>query len=224
MKKMILSVCVLSLALITKAQQIPERKTDKPEMMQGHKGHHGHDGMNMKELNLTDEQKQQFKTNREEFRKKMEDLKKNDNITVKEWKSKMESLRQEQKTKMQSILTADQKAKMEKMKADRQAKGEEKRKQRAGEMKTRLGLTDEQSAKLEKSHKDMGDQLRAIRENKSLSDDQKREQMKALHDKQKETMKSILTPDQMKKLKESHHQGPHGKHGTAPKEDQKQTI
>ncbi|MBL7747407.1 MAG: hypothetical protein JNM19_08295, partial [Chitinophagaceae bacterium] len=125
MKKIILSAVILSLAAAVNGQEIPERKTERPGMhdkMHGkRKGGHDRHEM-MKQLNLTDAQKEQFKTQREEFRKKMEDLKKNDNITVKEWKSKMEGLRKEQKAKMETILTTEQKTKMEQLKADAKVK------------------------------------------------------------------------------------------------------
>ena len=84
---------VLSLVVASRAQEIPERKTERPMMHQRHLGRHHKPGMDMKQLNLTDAQKEQFKTQRESFRKQMEELKKNDNITVKEWKSRMETLR-----------------------------------------------------------------------------------------------------------------------------------
>ena len=78
------------------------------------------------------------------------------------------------------MFTPEQKAKLEKIKKDGQARQQEMMKQRAEKMKTHLGLTDEQSAKLDKSRKEMGDKMKAIRENKSLSEEQKRTQIKEL--------------------------------------------
>ena len=132
----------------------------------------------------------------------MEALKSNDNITVKEWKSQMETLRKENKSKMDGILTTEQKAKMEKMKVEGQAKHKEMAEKRGSMMKERLGLSDDQSAKLSKNRAEMGEKMKAIRDNKSLSDEQKKEQVKELHKAQKESLKSILTEEQMKKMKE----------------------
>ena len=84
MKKIILSVLVLSLVYSVYAQEIPERKREKPMMHQKHNDGIHKKGMAMNQLNLTDAQKEQFKAQKESFRKKMEDLEKNDNITVKE--------------------------------------------------------------------------------------------------------------------------------------------
>jgi hypothetical protein len=129
----------------------------------------------------------------------------------------METLRKENKAKMDGILTTEQKAKMEKMNPDGyRGEGEAKRKEmgqkQANMMKERLGLTDDQSAKLSTHRAEMGEKMKAIRENKSLSDEQKKDQLKELHKTQKDAMKSILTEEQMKKIKEEgmHKHRPHG--------------
>lgn len=219
MKRLILSAFVLAMAVASQSQEIPERKAEKPHMQEGKK-HHGH-GMDMKALNLTEDQKAKFKSQHENFRKQMEELKKDDNITVKEYKSRMESIRKENKTSLDGILTSEQKAQIGKMKADNKAKAAAMGKQRAEKMKTELGLTDDQSARLEKNRKEMGEQMKAIHENKSLSDDQKKEQVKELMKKQKENMKSVLTEEQLKKLKESNHHRPDGER---KKPEPKQSI
>ncbi len=204
---MIFSLLVLSMAVAANAQEIPERKTERPHMMEG-KRHHG--DMDMKKLDLTEDQKAKFKSQNESFHQQMEELKKNDNITVKEWRAKAESLRKEHKARIEGLLTPDQKQKLEKMKVEGRQREEGMMKERAERMKTRLGLSEEQSAKMESNRKEMGEKMKAIRENSSLGDDQKREQMKELHKKQQENMKSILTEEQLKKLKEAHREHPDG--------------
>lgn len=210
---------VLSQAVSAQAQKIPERKGEKPQMMERKKHHQGM--MEMQKLNLTEDQKTKFKSQQQSFHQQMEELKKNDNITVKEWKSKAENLRKENKANMDGILTNDQKVQLEKMKTEGKAKHDEMDKQRMEKMKTRLGLTGEQSAKMGANRKEMGEKMKAIRENKSLSDEQRKEQMKEMMKKQKENMKSILTEDQLKKLKETQHQKPKGER---KKPETKQTI
>lgn len=201
---------ILSMAVAVQAQEIPERKADRPVRHERMKGRHGA-GVDMKALNLTEEQKAQFKTQRETFRTQLEELKKNDGITVKESRMKMETLRKENKEKTEKILTREQKDKLEKMKVEGRAKHEAMGKERAARLKTELGLSDEQVAKLEKSRTSMAADMKAIRENKSLTDEQKRERMKELGKKQKENMKSVLTEEQMKKLKESGHKRMEGR-------------
>lgn len=206
MKKIILSALVVSMAFAVQAQQIPERKTDKPMMHERTRGQHNK-GLDMQQLNLTPEQKIQFKQQRESFHLQLEELKKNDGITVKESRERMESLRKENKEKTQHILTTDQKAKLEQMKVEGKAKHVEMAKSRAENMKIRLGLSDEQSTKMQKNHTEMIEKIKALRENKSISDENKKEQMKELMKGQREKMKSILTEEQLKKMKETKHEG-----------------
>jgi len=210
MKKIIAAALTFSLVLAVKAQEIPERKPGRPGMNERHRRH---PGMDMKQLNLTDAQKEQFKKEREVFRKEMGELKKNENITVKEWKGRMESIRKNHKSNIDGILTTEQKGQLEKMKAEGKARQEGMMKKRGEEMKTRLGLTDEQSAKLEKSRKETGEKIKAIRENKSLAYEKKREEIKEIMKGHKEAMKSILTEEQLKKMKEErkHKPGMHHK-------------
>ena len=75
-------------------------------------------------------------------------------------------------------------------------------------MKTDLGLTDEQSAKLKSDRTAMQEKMKAIREDKSLNDEAKKEQVKELMKKQKEDMRSILTEEQLKKLDEQKQKRP----------------
>ncbi len=223
MKKIILSALVVSMALAVNAQKIPERKPGehgmhkKMEMKRGHR-------MDMSKLNLTEDQKAKFKSQKESFQKEMEALKKNDNITVKEWKTKMETLRKENKAKMESILTADQKAQIEKMKIEGKEKREAMGKERAEKMKTHLGLTDAQATQLEKNRIGVQQKMKAIKEDKKMTDEQKREQVKELMKSQKESMKSILTEEQLKKLKDSKHRRPGGHDGERKKPVVKETV
>jgi hypothetical protein len=68
-------------------------------------------------------------------------------------------------------------------------------------MKSTLGLTDEQSKKLKESQAGFQDKIKSIRENQSLSEDQKREQVRAIAKEQHEQLKSVLTPEQLQKMK-----------------------
>jgi len=204
MKKIVLSVLAFSLVLAVKAQDIPERKSDAPTMhhRKDREGMRRHHDMMMKDLNLTDAQKEKFKEERESFRKQMDELKKKDDITVKEWRSRMENLHKEHKSRIDGILTSEQKDRMEKLKEEGKARREDMMKRRGDEMKTRLGLSEEQSAKMKKNHEEMMVKMKAIRDDKSLSDEKKREAVKELMKNNKESLKSILTKEQLEKMKE----------------------
>jgi len=161
--------------------------------------------MNLQKLNLSDDQKVKFKSTNEEFRKQMQELKKQDDITVKEWKNRMKSLRKSHKEKIQGLLTNDQKAQLKKLKEARRGKFKAGSEKRMEKMKKRLALTDEQSSKIKGWHAEMSEKLKTLKENNSLGREEKKEQAKDLVKQNKEKMRSILTKEQLKQLKEGRH-------------------
>jgi Spy/CpxP family protein refolding chaperone len=192
MKKLIFSALVLALTVSVHAQ---EGKRHRSHGMK-------HRSDMIRKLNLTEEQKAQFKTENEAFRKKMSELKKNDNMMVKDLKSQMGEARKQHKEKIQSILTKEQKDQMQKMRIERKEKMEGYQKERAAKMKETLGLTADQQAKLDKNRSEMKEKMKSIREDKSLDDAAKKEKMKELMKGNKESMKSILTEEQRNKMME----------------------
>lgn len=180
-----------------KAQEPRDREHRNHQMMKRH-----HRGETFKNLNLTQDQKVQFQSLNEEHRKQMAELRKNDNITVKEWNSKKDALQKDHREKIQTLLTPEQRTQLEKEKLERKAKMEERSKVRMDKLKTDLGLSDEQLVKLKSERAAAQGKIKVIREDKSLDDQAKKEQVRELMQKQKESMRSILTEEQLKKLDE----------------------
>lgn len=172
-------------------------------------GRHHHNGF-MQQLNLTDQQKADMKTINEDFKKQLTDLKKNEDITVREWKSRMGTIRKEHQTKIQQVLTPEQKASMEKMRQERKDKMKKRGQHRMYSLKKDLNLTAEQETALKQQRTQMMDKLKAIKEDKSLTDEQKKVEMKKFREQQHESLKSILSEEQLNKLqqKKSHRQKP----------------
>ena len=206
-----MALSAFTLITITSSAQIRRNATDslaKPSMGMHHhksgngmnKSHHRH--MMMNQLNLTDAQKQQAKSINDDYRNQVKDLEKNDNITLKDYRSKKASLEQEKKSKFEALLTTDQKNKMAQAKKDRSEKMKMMSDKRMGKMKADLNLTDDQVAKIQEQRKNSMEQMKTIRENSTLSEEQKKEQLKGLHKNMRESMKNILTADQLKKREE----------------------
>ena len=65
-----------------------------------------------------------------------------------------------------------------------------------------LNLTDAQKAQVKDLHNSTREQMKALKQDQSLTKDQKRERMKALHLETQSKMSSILTPEQQQKMKE----------------------
>jgi len=73
---------------------------------------------------------------------------------------------------------------------------------RLEKMKADLNLTNDQVAKITEQRKSSMEQMKAIRENSSLTEEQKKEQLMDLRKSSRESMNSILTADQLKKKEE----------------------
>jgi Spy/CpxP family protein refolding chaperone len=198
MKKIILS------ALIAVAVAGGASAQDQQPRREGFGRHHY--GA-MAQLNLTDQQKAEMKTINEDFKKQLTELQKNEDITVREWKSRMKNLREDHKTKVDKVLTAEQKASIEKARQDRKGKMH-KRGGRQGmdNLKKELNLTAEQESALKQQRTEMMQKMKAIKEDKSLTDEQKKTEMKKFREQQHQSLKSILTEEQINKLeqKKSH--------------------
>ena len=70
----------------------------------------------------------------------------------------------------------------------------------------KLNLTDDQKAKLKPILQDEMQQMKAVREDSSLSEDQKRAKMKSIHESLHDQINAVLTPEQQAKFKEMKHE------------------
>ena len=186
-------IALLALTVTTNAQN-----------KMGKQKHHQHHqkGMMAKQLNFSEAQKTQAKAINEDSRKKMQELNKNESITVKEMRDRRAAIQKERKTKMDGLLTAEQKAKQTQLRADHKAKKEAGYAKRLDKMKTNLNLTDEQVAKLKAQRAATHAKAEKIKNNELLSREQKKEQMMALKSEAKNQHNKIFTPDQLKKREE----------------------
>lgn len=211
MKKYLIALTAFTVVTLTASAQIKRNTTDTtvlhPTMgmhhQQGnemHKFHHRN--MMTNKLNLTDAQKQQAKTINDDYRNQVKELEQNDNITLKEYRSKKASLEQERKSKFEALLTTEQKNKIAQARKERSEKMKMMAEKRMEKMKTDLNLTDDQVAKMKAQRDSSMEQMKSIRENPSLSEEQKKEQFMDLRKSMHNSMNSILTADQLKKREE----------------------
>ena len=199
MKKTIVSLAVMVIAAISVNAQQPYQS-----MKQHHNKefrHHGRDRM-AKKLNFSDQQKEQLKNINSDYHNKLTELKKHDEITVKEFKSKMDALHTTHRAQMQALLTAEQKDQLAKMKEEKMQLAKVNAGARAEKLKIKLGLTDAQASQLKNIRTDMAAKMKSIHTDNSLSREQKHDQIKALASQQKDQLKNILTADQLQQLEE----------------------
>ncbi len=193
-------IIIASTALLLSFSAVNAQEKQGFDHKKGEHFKHGGKGDFGGKLNLTDDQKAQAKTINDDFRKQLSTLRSNDKITMGDFKKQSQALRQDHKQKMDALLTADQKKQL----ADVKQKGGERHKKmgtaRLDEMKTQLGLTDDQVAKLKASQEGVRSKIKAIHDNASLTEEQKREQSKQLMAQQKDSFKAVLTKEQLAKM------------------------
>lgn len=184
MKNLFLFGLMLGLVINANAQGKPG--APKPDQKPQEKMHRE---FLMKSLDLSPQQQEQFKKLKEEHR------------------AQSQKLHEQQKADFEKILTPEQKKKIADLKSLGKVKMENRAAERAQLMKIELGLTEEQSAKLEKQRKLTAEKLKALHENKSLEAEKKREQAKAIMKEQEEFLKANLTAEQFSKLKSMRQMG-----------------
>ncbi len=203
MKKLIIALFLLSAITLTTTAQVKRDHSEnaKAHSNAGHK-HMKHDFA--EKLNLTSAQQTQMKAINEDFKTKMQSLK-GSSATDPGFDTNKKALIAERKQKIEALLTTEQKAQMAGMKKDyKEQKGGHKNGHRAQEMKVNLGLTDDQVAKMKAQQNIFKSKEDAIKNNTSLTQQQKVDQLKTLRSQKKESFKSFLTPEQSKKLDAMH--------------------
>ena len=175
-----------------------EKPNDHPGK---HKAKHHHEYLT-KDLNLSDAQKEKMKEARENHRKQMAELSKNENITVKEMRDRKAALAREHKTTIDGILTKEQKNKIEEERKKSIEKRGEMQAKREEKMKKDLALTDVQSSKLKTMNESYKSKFESLRANESLDRTAKKEQFEALKQQRSEELKNVLTQEQIRKLDE----------------------
>lgn len=163
-------------------------------------------GNEMARLHFSPEQRKQMQDINKEYRKKQSDLYKNDNLTLGQYKAQLLAFQKEKKNKLQDILTPEQKNKMAGFKKKRSENMQVMAAARLERMKINLKLSDQQAATIKSQQQNLRAQMQSIRENDNLMRDQKMEQIKTLLAKQKDAIKSVLTPEQFSQFENMHKQ------------------
>ena len=211
--KRILSLTVMAAILSSSAfaqQNRDTKKDDRP-------GKHMRSGTMKDELGLSAAQKEQMKNLNEKYKSQHEAIRNNASLTQDQKKEQMKDLREKQQTEMKALLTTEQRTKWEAQKEKREQQWKDRKKDKAvgtnkgfhngekgnkGVMMDDMNLTTDQQSKIKGLREERFTKMKAIKENSSLTETQKRDQLKALNDDIQKRQKAILTPDQQKKWDE----------------------
>lgn len=160
-----------------------------------------------KDLNLTEDQKAQLKKVHQEYGAKIKAIKDNDQLTQGDASKQIAALHEAQKAASDKVFTEAQKAKLKDMQEQRRGRMKEEAAANVARMQVRLGLTEAQVAKVKAEQAGMQSKMQALRNNKDLSKEQKKEQIQALMKAHKTNMASILTPEQQQKMQQGRRWG-----------------
>ncbi|MCC6286691.1 MAG: hypothetical protein IT249_02290 [Chitinophagaceae bacterium] len=206
MKKIASGILALMIGIAAlQAQEKNEKAPPPPSQMHqkhpGKPGMRGRHDMDFKKLNLTTEQQSQMKKIHEDFKGKMDNLEKSEaTITLKDYREKKKVFETQRHDQIQNVLTREQKDQLAKMHSERGRKFDGGPRRGMDRMKAELGLSDEQSAQIKTLQEDTKAKMKSIRENQSLSEDEKKQQIMVAFKNQREGINKILTPEQQKKM------------------------
>ncbi|MFN2457793.1 MAG: hypothetical protein ABR502_06310 [Chitinophagaceae bacterium] len=191
MKKIIIAVLIFAFTGSVNAQ-----KNGKEKIKHNQRTHHEI----RQQVNLSNDQQTRIRSINENFRKQMEELRKQDQLTVKEMNEKKHSLQKQHKQDIQAVLTAEQKEQLAKSKKEQKEKGLKSRKEKAGKISEEVDLTNDQRQKITQLRESYHAKAEALKNDNTLTKEQKRERLQELMKQQRAEMKTILTEEQIQKL------------------------
>jgi Spy/CpxP family protein refolding chaperone len=209
-----ISVALLSifLAAAMAAQTAPapsDNTTAAPhQMMPRHNG--GFERM-AQQLNLTDQQKTQIQGFTQAGRQQAQSIKQDTSLTPEQKRDKFRQLRASTRQQVLGVLTPEQQEQMKQLRSRHAGMGRGK-----GPL-ARLNLTDDQRAQIQPILQSSRQQAQAVRNDTTLTPEQKHAKIRAIHQDTMTQMNSLLTPEQQQQWQQMRqHRGPGGKHGPPP--------
>jgi hypothetical protein len=151
-------------------------------------------------LALTDDQKANFKKIKKEAKDRIEELSKNQSITLKEFNDKKTMILNDAREKRKSLLTSEQLGKIAAAKDGNKRKKIKEFEERLNKLISDLKLNDQQVAQLRGMHTKQIEQIEAIKNNNQLNDFEKKLQIKEIRKQNQEIKLKILTEDQRVKF------------------------
>ncbi len=198
MKRILSTALAIVLFVGASSAQITEKNTER---------HHGNQGEMMKDLNLSADQQARLKTIHEAERKEMQALKADGKSEA--GKAARKEIHEKYRTQLESVLTPDQRSKFKEERKDSkgQGVGNGDRMGRGNQFPQELNLTADQKAKFSSLNQDFRTKMETVRNNSSLSASEKKRQIKNISEDHRTALKTILTPEQMEKMKTLHKGG-----------------
>lgn len=146
-----------------------------------------------KALNLTADQKTKMKAIRADVKAKTQAVNADTSLTPEAKNAKLKEIKAAAIAQIKAILTPEQQKKLEKLHGGR--KGDQLK-----DLVAKLGLNADQKAKIKSILASSKTEIKAVRDNTTLTDDAKKTKIKAIRAAEKEKILAELTPEQRTKL------------------------
>jgi len=163
-------------------------------------------------LDLTADQKAQLKSIHQSTREQLLALRNDQTLSPEQRQAKARSIRQGVRQQMVGILTPQQQKIVKNNRRERHEGGLGRgfgRGEGSGDGdRGALNLTADQRSQLKSIHETKRDQVNAIRNDATLSQEQKADKIRSLHQSTRQQVSGILTPEQQHKMKEGRRGGP----------------
>ncbi len=150
------------------------------------------------QLNLTADQKSKVQSILQSERTQVQALRGNASLSDEQKKQQVRELRKTDHEQLLAVLTPEQQAQLKQM----HKQGGRRAAFNAGRRFQALNLTAEQKTQLQPIFQSTREQMQALRNDTSLTPEQKHEKMQQIRQNQMSQMKSILTPEQQQQLQQ----------------------
>ena len=164
-------------------------------------------GFDRPRLNLSADQESKLKALHASERQQIEAVQNDTALSADDKRAKIRSIRESLRSQYEAVLTPEQQQLLQNRGKGPRGFGENGG--RRGPFAD-LGLTPEQQTQIDTINKSTRDQASAIRNDTTLSSDQKETKLRSLMQSSHQQVSALLTPEQQQKLRDAHRRGPGG--------------
>jgi DNA polymerase/3'-5' exonuclease PolX len=151
-------------------------------------------------LSLTEQQESTVRSYLEDQRSQMQVLRNDTALTREQRAQRMREITQQTRDKIQSILTVEQRQRAEDLRNQARQRVQERAAEQFDRAARLLDLTPEQKSQMQSYLESQRTQLQALRDNTSLTQEQRRQQARAIGEQTRSNIRSLLNPMQQQKL------------------------
>jgi Spy/CpxP family protein refolding chaperone len=168
------------------------------------------------QLNLSADQQSQVKQLMQYQRTQMQALRGNSSLTPEQRKDQVRQLRESNHQKMMALLSPEQQAQFKQLRQQRRGRVAAFQSGRRFQGMQALNLTEQQKDQMKPVFESSRQQMRALRQDTSLTPDQRREKIKQIRENQRAQLNTILTPEQQQQLQQMHQHRRRGPQNATP--------